>query len=83
MAVLDDQHLVLGGAEGQLLDDAGMTQFLWGQLAESGHDAASGGDGDELECRFNFYFAKLENKLVFILKYICVYECVWHFQEGN
>lgn len=51
LALLDDKHAVFSCAEADFPDQASGAQFLWGQLTESGHDAAAGGDGNQLNQR--------------------------------
>ena len=48
-AVLDDDHPVLGGAEGDFLDGTRRAELVRAELLEPRDDAAAGGDGDELE----------------------------------
>lgn len=47
-ALLDDQHVILGGAEGDLLHHTCRSELLRRQLAEPGHDAASCRYGNQL-----------------------------------
>ena len=46
---LNDNHLVLGGTEGDFLNRAGGTKFVGGKLFETGDNTAASGDGNELE----------------------------------
>lgn len=50
-ALLDDQHVILGGAEGDLLHHTRRSELLRRQLAEPGHDAASCCYGNQLQGR--------------------------------
>ena len=47
--VFNDEHLVLGGAEGELPDGAAGAELLRRELLEAGHNAAISGDGDQLD----------------------------------
>lgn len=48
-ALLDDQHVILCSAKGDLLHHTSCAKLLWCQLTESWHDAASCGNGDQLQ----------------------------------
>lgn len=48
LALLNDQHAVLGGAEADLLHQTGGAEFLGRQLAETRNDTPSSGYGNEL-----------------------------------
>ena len=48
-AVLDLDHLLVGGTEGDLGDLAGLSELLGGELGEAGDDPGASGDGDEFE----------------------------------
>jgi len=49
LALLNDEHVVLGRAERQLPDSASAAELLGSQLTESGHNAAAGSDGDQFD----------------------------------
>ncbi len=49
MALLDDEHAILGRAEVQLADQTGIAQLVGAQLLEPGHDSAASSDGDQLD----------------------------------
>lgn len=49
MALLDDQHPILGRSEVNLTNQASLAQLVRAQLLEPGDDAAAGGDGDQLD----------------------------------
>ena len=49
LALLDDEHVVLGGAEVDFAHDTRVAQLVSGELAEAGHDATARGYGDELD----------------------------------
>ena len=49
VALLDDQHSVLGRSEVDLANQTGLAQLVGAQLLEPGDDAAAGGDGDQLD----------------------------------
>jgi hypothetical protein len=49
VALLYDQHPVLGGAEVELTHESGRAEFVGAQLLEPGHDPAASGDGDQLD----------------------------------
>lgn len=55
-AVLNKEHAVVGRAKLHLPDGSGGTELVGRDLREAGNDAASSGDGDELN------LAKLANK---------------------
>lgn len=48
-ALLDDEHALVDGAEGELADEPGAAQLLRRQLFEAGHDAPVGRYGDQLK----------------------------------
>merc|ERR1711865_52977 len=48
-AVLNNDHAVTGGAETDLLDTASLAELGLRELRKAGHNAATGGHGDELE----------------------------------
>jgi len=47
-AILNQDNFVAGGAVANLLDAAGMTELLGGDLLEAGNDASTSSDGKEL-----------------------------------
>lgn len=52
-ALLDDQHVILCSAKGDLLHNTSCAKLLWCQLTESWHNAASCGNGDQLQRKHN------------------------------
>lgn len=63
-ALLDDQHVILCGAKGDLLYHTSCAKLLWCQLTEPWHDAASCGYGNQLQRKHTFdtgYF-NMDNK---------------------
>lgn len=50
-ALLDDQHVILGGAKGDLLYHSSCAKLLWCQLTEPWHDAASCRYGNQLQSK--------------------------------
>ena len=48
-ALLDDQHVILCSAKGDLLHHTSCAKLLWCQLTEPWDDAASCGDGNQLQ----------------------------------
>ena len=49
MALLDDEHAILGRAEVQLADQTGVAQLVGAQLLEPGNDSAASSDGDQFD----------------------------------
>jgi hypothetical protein len=47
--LLDDEHLLLGGAERELADEASVAKLVGAQVLETGDDAAVGRNGDQLD----------------------------------
>lgn len=76
LALLDDKHVVFSSAKADFPHQASGAQFLWSQLAESGDDAAAGGDGDQLN-REKFVFQmrnyKHKNFQQLCNQYLCNY----------
>lgn len=48
-ALLDDQHVILCGAKGDLLYHTSCAKLFWCQLTEPWHNAASCGYGNQLQ----------------------------------
>lgn len=64
-AFLDDQHVILGGAKGDLLNQTCCAKLLWCQLTEPGHDAASSCYGNQLQSR------TFEPEYLYVLYTLC------------
>lgn len=69
-ALLDDQHMIFGGTEGNLLHHTCCSKLFCCQLAESGHDAASCCYGNQLEGR--------AFKPEYLLTYFPLFACQHH-----
>lgn len=54
LAFFNDEHAVFSCPEADFPHQASAAQFLCSQFAESGHDAAAGGDGNQLDQRNEF-----------------------------
>jgi len=48
LAVLDDDHLLLGGSKRDLANLATVAKLVLSELGETGDDPGAGGEGDEL-----------------------------------